>query len=152
MFPFIIRYRRHSSAQFARLRIMQKPLVQCLRQLKQCARILDQSNKLSNDLNQLQSLFADIAQEVHHIRIAPDYDIIGPPPFDGYTYIWTWKSIVIRFCGSNFTFVLSLTSLVTYLQLVLSMHSLFVSQAYSSFILFLLLLFHHFPVVLLNHY
>jgi len=104
MFPFIIRLRRLSPPQSARLRIMRKPHVQRLRQLKQCARILDQSKTLSKDLDQLQSLFTDIAQQVHHIQVAPDYDIIEPPPFDGYTYVWTWKSIIIRFCGSNFYF------------------------------------------------
>jgi len=104
MFPFIIRLRRHSSAQFARLRIMRKPLVQRLRQLKQIARILDQSKNMSKDLDQLQSTFIDLAQQVHHIRAEADYNIIQPPPFDGYTYSWTWKSIVIRFCGSNFYF------------------------------------------------
>jgi hypothetical protein len=103
MFPFILRLRQPSSAQFARLRLMRKPLLQRLRQLKQCARILEQARKdVPKDLGQLQSTFANLARQVHHIRVAAaDYEIIESAPFDGYTYIWTWKSIIIRFCGSN---------------------------------------------------
>jgi hypothetical protein len=101
MFPFAMRFRRHSSVQSARLRIMRKPLIQRLRQLKQCGMILDQSENLSKTLDQLRSTFIDLAQQVHHIRTSVEYDTIGPPPFDGYSYVWTWKSIIIRFCGSN---------------------------------------------------
>ena len=108
MFPFILRLRQPSSVQFARLRLMRKPLVQRLHQLKQCAKILEQARRDSDvpkDLDQLQSTFADLARQVHHIRVAAaDYELIEPPPFDGYTYTWTWKSIIIRFCGSNFYF------------------------------------------------
>jgi hypothetical protein len=48
-----------------------------------------------------QSTFFDLARQIHHIRVSVEYDIIGPPPFDRYTYRWTWKGIIIRFCGSN---------------------------------------------------
>ena len=105
MFPFVTRFQKLSAPQRARLRIMRKPLVQCLRQLKHCARLLEHSRNVSKDLDQMQSTFIDIAQQVHHLRtavVAPvEYELIVPPPFDGYTYVWTWKSIIIRFCGSN---------------------------------------------------
>jgi hypothetical protein len=106
MFPFITRFQKLSGVQSARLRIMRKPLVQRLHQLKYCAKLLEQSRKMSKDLNQLQSTFINIAQQVHHIRVAVDYGIIGPPPFDGYTYVWSWNGITIRFCGSNFYFLI----------------------------------------------
>ena len=104
MFPFALRFwRQLTRAQSARLRIMRKPYVQRLHQLKQCARLLEQSKNALKDLDQMQSTFIDLAQQVHHIRAAVNYEIIGPP-FDGYTYIWNWKSIIIRFCGSNYYF------------------------------------------------
>jgi hypothetical protein len=101
MFPFVTRFKQLSASQCARLRIMRKPCVQRLRQLKHCARLLEQSRNMSRNLDQLQSTFINIAQQVHHIRTSVEYNTIGPPPFDGYSYVWTWKSIIIRFCGSN---------------------------------------------------
>jgi len=97
MFPFITRFQKLSGSQCARLRIKRKPLVQRLKQLKLCTKLLERSKNMSKDLYQLQSTFINLAQQVHRIRV----DMIEPPPFDGYTYIWTWKAIIIRFCGSN---------------------------------------------------
>jgi HPt (histidine-containing phosphotransfer) domain-containing protein len=100
MFPLIMCFQQLASPRSARLRIMRKPLVQRLRQLKQCAKLLEQSKKAAKSLDQLQSTFIDLAQQVHHIRVSVKYNI-GLPPFDGYTYRWTWKGIIIHFCGSN---------------------------------------------------
>ena len=105
MFPLILRFRRLTAAQSARLRIMRKSHVQRLHQLKQCAKIMEQSKNAMNDLDQMQSTFIDLAQQVHHIRTAVDYEI-ARPPFDGYAYIWNWNGILIRFCGSNFYFLI----------------------------------------------
>ena len=100
MFPLNLHFRCLTGPQSARLRIVRKSLVQRLRQLKQCKKLLEQS---SQELDQMQSLFINLAQQVHHIHAAVDYDLeITGPPFDGYTYIWKWKSIIIRFSGSNF--------------------------------------------------
>ena len=101
MFPLITRFQQLTRAQSTRLRLMRKPLVQRLQQLKQCRKLLEQSKNASKGLDQLQSTFIDLARQVHHIRVSVEYDMIGPPPFDGYTYRWTWKGIIIRFCGSN---------------------------------------------------
>ena len=49
----------------------------------------------------LQSTFINLAQKGHHLRVSVNYDEIGPPPFDGYTYCWTWKGNTFSFCGSN---------------------------------------------------
>ena len=54
-------------------------------------------------------MFINLAQEVHHIRAAVDHEVnneIAGPPFDGYTYVWNWNGIVIRFCGSNYYFLI----------------------------------------------
>jgi hypothetical protein len=107
MFPFITRFQRLTGSQSARIRIMRKPLVQRLKQLKLCAKLLEQSKSVSKDLNLLQFTFANIAEQVHHIQVAANHDTEPPPPFDGYTYIWTWKGISIRFCGSNTFFRIS---------------------------------------------
>ena len=101
MFPFVTHFHQLTRAQSSQMCLTWKPLVQCLQQLKQCAKPLEQSKKVSKNLNQLQSTFIDLAQQVHHIWVAVDYNIDRPPLFDGYTYIWTWKGIVICFCGSN---------------------------------------------------
>ena len=103
MFPFNLRFRQLTGAQAARLRIMRKSHVQRLHQLKQCALLLEQSKTALKDLAQMQSTFIDLAEQVHHIRAEVDYEI-PRPPFDGYTYIWNWKSIIVRFCGSPFYF------------------------------------------------
>ena len=100
MFPFNLRLRHLTGAQAARFRIMRKSLVQRLRQLKQCTLLLEQSQSASKDLAQMQSTFIDLAEQVHHIRAEVD---LGPP-FDGQSYIWHWKSIIIRFCGYPFYF------------------------------------------------
>jgi len=103
MFPFILRFRQLTRTQSARFRIMRKSHVQRLHQLKQCARLLEQSKNASQELDQMRSTFINLAQQVYHIRATVDFDSdITGPPFDGYTYIWKWKSIIIRFCGSNF--------------------------------------------------
>ena len=106
MFPFITRFQQLTASQCARLRFMRRSLVQRLKQLKLCAKLLEQSKSVPKDLNLLQSTFTDLAEQVHHIRVAIDYDT-EPPPFDGYTYFWTWKGITIRFCGSNTYFRIS---------------------------------------------
>ena len=100
MFPFILRFRQLTRAQAARLRIMRKSHVQRLHQLKQCALLLKQSKTVSRDLAQMRSTFIDLAEQVHHIRAEVD---LGPP-FDGHSYIWHWKSIIVRFCGYPFYF------------------------------------------------
>jgi hypothetical protein len=56
----------------------------------------------------MQSMFIDLAEQVHHIHAEVDFG----PPFDGHTYIWHWKSIIIRFVVIPFTFILFLISLV----------------------------------------
>jgi hypothetical protein len=102
MFPFILRFRRLTGVQSARFRIMRKSLVQRLSQLKQCVNIMKNSSK---QLDQMQLTFIDLAQQVHHIRAAVDYEI-AEPPFDGYRYVWKWNGITIRFCGSNYYFLI----------------------------------------------
>jgi len=103
IFPFNLRFRRLTGPQSARFRIMRKSHVQRLHQLKQCAKLMEQSRNMFQELDQMQSTFINLAQQVHHIRATVDFDSeIAGPPFDGYTYIWKWKSIIIRFCGSNF--------------------------------------------------
>jgi hypothetical protein len=59
----------------------------------------------SKQLDQMQLTFIDLAQQVHHIRAAVDYEI-AEPPFDGYHYVWKWNGITIRFCGSNYYFLI----------------------------------------------
>ena len=66
---------------------------------------MEQSMDTLKELDQMQSTFINLAQEVHHIRAVVDYEIPGPP-FDGYTYVWNWNGIVIRFCGSNFYYLI----------------------------------------------
>jgi hypothetical protein len=100
MFPFNLRFRQLTGAQAARLRIMRKSHVQRLHQLKQCTLLLEQSRTASKDLAQMRSTFINLAEQVHHIRAEVDFG----PPFDGHTYIWHWKSIIIRFCGYPFYF------------------------------------------------
>ena len=66
---------------------------------------MEQSKNALKELNQMQSMFIDLAQQVHHIRTVVDYEITGPP-FDGYTYVWNWNGITILFCSSNFYFLI----------------------------------------------
>ena len=42
------------------------------------------------EVDQMQLMFINLAQEVHHIRAIVNYEI-ARPPFDGYTYIWNWN-------------------------------------------------------------
>jgi hypothetical protein len=106
-FPFILRFRRLTGAQSARYRIMRKSHVQRLYQLKQCANIMEQSKNSLKQLDLMQLTFIDLAQQVHRIHAAVDYEI-PEPPFDGYHYVWNWNGIVIRFCGSNYRFLVIL--------------------------------------------
>jgi ATP-dependent DNA ligase len=85
---------------------MRKSHLQRLYQLKQCANIMEQSKNSLKQLDQMQATFIDLAQQVHHIRATVDYEMIAEPPFDGYRYVWNWNGITIRFCGSNFYFLI----------------------------------------------
>ena len=88
---------------------------------------MEQSKNTSKQLDQMQMTFVDLAQQVHHIRAAVDDKIaeVDEPPFDGDRYVWNWKGITILFVAQIITSILLLTSLVTYLQHVLNIHSLF---------------------------
>ena len=85
---------------------MRKSLTQRLHQLKHCAKIMEHSKNTSKQLDQMQMMFVDLAQQVHHIRAAVDDKIaeVDEPPFDGDRYVWNWKGITILFCGSNHYF------------------------------------------------
>ena len=98
MFPFILCFQQLTGA--TQFRIMQKSHIQRLHQLKQCTLLLEQSQTASKDLAQMQSTFIDLAEQVHHIRA----EVNLGPPFDGQSYTWHWKSIIIRFCGYPFYF------------------------------------------------
>jgi hypothetical protein len=108
MFPFCIRFRRHlTSSLSARYRLMRKPLVQRLRQLKQCAKLLEHSKNTSV----LQSTMMQLGLHLMDIHTAG----LGMELSSG-------------FVVQTFIFVLFLTFLVIFLQHVLSMRLLFISH------------------------
>ena len=61
MFPFILRFRRLTRSQSARLCIMRKSLIQRLYQLKHCAKIMEQS------MNTLLSFSQEFAKQENTI-------------------------------------------------------------------------------------
>jgi len=60
----------------------------------------------SKQLDQMKLTFINLAQQVHHIHAVVDNEI-AEPPFNGYRYIWNWYGITIRFCGSNYYFLIT---------------------------------------------
>jgi len=106
-FPLCMRFHKLNNAQCAQLRIRRKPLVHRSKQLRNCRRFLEKSKEmLQQSLDETdRSLinFIGIARHIHSLSI----DQIGPPPFDGWTYAWTWKGIRMSFIGSSHRFQLA---------------------------------------------
>ena len=64
--------------------------ISLIQRLKHCAKIMERSKNTLKQLDQMQLMFIDLAQQVHNIHATVDYETseVDEPPFDGYHYIW----------------------------------------------------------------